>query len=218
MEQLMNIAYTPRRGRRRRPAFVGGQRGMVLLVAIIVLGLMFLAGLGVMRAADTGNVISGNYSFQQAATQASDRAVTDALNTLAGLVPAQGGNTSVANRYLSTRAAPAALDARGIPTAINWGAGGVTCVNELGVAIGNCTVDAGNYRIQYVIERQCTVNPDLTSLTSIRANCEYEPTGVTLPTTAAGIPLRYRVLIRVRGPRGTDGFYEVMVSGPASTT
>ena len=29
--------------------------------------------------------------------------------------------------------------------------------------------------------------------------------------------LRYRVLIRVRGPRGTESWFEAMVSGPAST-
>ena len=39
-----------------------------------------------MRAADTGNVIAGNFSFQQAATQASDRALTDALTVVANRV------------------------------------------------------------------------------------------------------------------------------------
>ena len=187
---------------------------MVLLVAVIVLALMLLAGLGVMRAADTSNVISGNFSFQQAATQASDRAVTDALNVLSGLVPGNGGNNAVPNRYLNKRAT--ALDARGIPTAVNWETGGVTCVDPTGFAIGNCTADAGNYRIQYVIERMCSENPDMTDITDIRAKCEYEPVSPAA-TTAAMISLRYRVLVRVRGPRGTDEYFEVMVSGPAST-
>ena len=189
---------------------------MVLLVAVIVLGLMLLAGLGVMRAADTSNVISGNFSFQQAATQASDRAVTDALNVLSGLVLADGGNTAVANRYLNVRTLAANLDTRGIPTAINWEAGGVTCVDPNGVAIGSCTVDAGNYRIQYVIERMCSDNPTMTDITDIRAKCEYE-TVSPAATTAGMISLRYRVLVRVRGPRGTDEYFEVMVSGPASS-
>ncbi len=190
---------------------------MVLLVAIIVLGLLFLAGLGVMRAADTSNVISGNFSFQQAAAQASDRAVTESMTWLLNNVPGGGGNTAAANRYLPLRAT--ALDSRGIPSAINWD-GGVTCIHPDGgvIDVNACATDDGTYRIQYVIERMCGPSaPDLTDINDIRAKCEYEPrtTPLSPATTAAGIAVRYRVVIRVRGPRGTDGFYEVMVSGPA---
>ena len=207
----MNSARPIRHARLRDLGHRSRNRGMVLFVVLIVLTLMLLAGLGVMRSADTGNVISGNYSFQQAAVQASDRALTDAVNTLAGIVAGGTGNTSVDNRYFAVQ--QAALDARGIPTAINWD--NVACVGPDGAVLAECSLDQGNYRIHYYIERMCSSNPNMTSITDIRAKCEYEPSVSALSATS--IALRYRVLIRVRGPRSTEGWFEAMVSGPASS-
>ena len=186
------------------------QRGAVLFVVLMVLSLLLLAGLGVMRSVDTSNVIAGNYSFQQAAVQASDRAVTDALNGLASIVVAGGGNSNVANRYYQLR--QTTLDSRGFPTAVNWS--NVACANEIGQSISNCDASAGNYRVQYVIERLCSAQPTLSDVTSLRANCEYEAAATA--TTAAAVALRYRILIRVRGPRSTEGWFEAVVSGPAT--
>lgn len=207
----MSMAHTSRREPLRQRSCPRRQKGMVLLVAVVVLALMFMASLGVMRAADTGNVIAGNYSFQQAAVQASDRALTDAINTLAGLAVGNTANANVINRYYATKQTP--VDARGIPTAIDWTA--VTCVDPGGVNVPACATDAGNFRIQYVIERMCVSNPDMTNINDIRAKCEYEASATALSASSIGV--RYRVLMRVRGPRGTEGWFEAMVSGPAST-
>jgi Tfp pilus assembly protein PilX len=184
---------------------------MVLLVAVVVLVIISIASFGVLRAVDTGNVIAGNYSFQQAAVQASDLALTDALNTLSALAVGNTANTSINNRYFATRQTP--VDSRGIPTTVDWTA--VNCVNQSGVNVANCATDAGNYRIQYVIERMCASNPDMSNVEDIRGRCEYEASATALSASSIGV--RYRVLIRVRGPRGTEGFFEAMVSGPAST-
>ncbi len=211
---------TPRGGRpplTRQRRFQGGklgrgaaQRGMVLIVVLVVLVLLLLAGAGAMRAVDSGNVLAGNFSFQQAAMQSADRALTDALNTAAGAVVGGGGNTAVANRYFNTR--QTVLDARGFPTAVDWTA--VACVDPTGAAITDCATDTGEYRVQYVIERMCSANPDLTSISDIRTKCDYEAsTGAVSP---ASIGVHYRVITRVRGPRGTESWFEAMVSGPAS--
>jgi type IV pilus assembly protein PilX len=190
------------------------QAGNSLIIVLVVLTLLSLAGFGAMRSADTGNVISGNFAFQQAATQASDRAVTDALNALAVIAAGGAGNNDVPNRYAAVRTNT--LDARGVPTTINWGS--VACTNEAGVAVANCDTDNGNFRIQYFVERLCSAAPDMTVISDIRAKCEFEPgPGANAATaTPATIPLRYRVLIRVRGPRGTEGWYEALLSGPAT--
>ena len=195
-----------RAGRARRP-----QRGAVLFVVLMVLGLLLLAGLGVMRSVDTSNVIAGNYSFQQAAVQASDRAVNDALNGLSSIVTAGGGNSDRANRYYQLRRS--ALDSRGFPNSINWD--DVACTNEIGQTISDCDASTGNYRVQYYIERLCSVQPALSDVTSLRTNCEYE--AVAGATSAASVALRYRILIRVRGPRSTEGWFEAVVSGPATS-
>lgn len=194
----------PRSGR-------AGQRGMVLIVVLVVLALTLLAGLGVMRSADTGNVMAGNFSFQQAAAQASDRAITDALTVVANRVAGGSGNTAVSNQYLTVT--EPALNALGIPTSVSWAS--VPCVDEKGVLIADCAAETGNYRVQYVIERRCSSNPDFADIADIRAKCEYEASDSAL--SASSIGLRYRVLIRVRGPRGTESWFEAMVSGPASS-
>ncbi len=197
---------------RRRPhrALRRAQRGMVLIVVLLLLALLLLAGAGAMRAVDSGNVISGNFSFQQAAMQSADRALTDALNTAAAAVAGGGGNTAVANRYFNTR--QATVDARGFPSTIDWD--NVACVDPAGAAIPSCGTDTGEYRIQYVIERMCSANPNMTDMNDIRAKCEYDASVGAVSATS--IAVNYRVITRVRGPRGTESWFEAMVSGPAS--
>jgi hypothetical protein len=87
-------------------------------------------------------------------------------------------------------------------------------VDEKGAGISDCAAETGNYRVQYVIERMCSSSPTLSDIADIRAKCAYDASASAVSATSIG--LHYRVLIRVRGPRGTLTWYEAMVSGPAS--
>jgi len=58
------------------------QRGVVLLIALIVLVVMTLAGIGMMRSADTGIVIAGNLAFKQATIQAADLGISQSFDNL----------------------------------------------------------------------------------------------------------------------------------------
>jgi type IV pilus assembly protein PilX len=187
------------------------QRGMVLIAVLVVLVVTLLAGMGVMRSVQTGNAMAGNFSFRQVGMAASDRALSDAMSEVATRVVAGGGNNAEAHRYLAT--IDTTVNTMGVPAAIDWAQ--VRCVDEKGALITNCAEDNGSYRVQYVIERRCAGAPNLADLMDIRSRCEYEPQATAgSPTTIA---LRYRVLIRVRGPRGTESWFEAMVSGPAIT-
>jgi Tfp pilus assembly protein PilX len=187
------------------------QRGLVMIAVLVVLVIVLLAGLSSLRSVQTGNAVSGNFAFRQGAMQASDRAVDDALAAIATQVVGAGGNNALPNRYLPV--IDTNVNALGVPTAIDWTQ--VSCADEKGRVVTNCAADDGNYRIQYVIERRCNGNPDFLNIQDIRARCEYEPSASAV--SAATIALRYRVLVRVRGPRGTESWFEAMVSGPAST-
>lgn len=198
MEPVMHAALERRQG------------GAALFVTLIVLVLLTLAGVAAVRSADTNNVIAGNFAFKQAAMQASDRAITDAMNNLANITLGVGGNSDVSNRYFSVR--QTSVDSLGVPTAVDWTQ--VPCTDETGAAVANCDASTGAYRIQYYLERQCDANPTLTDLTDIKTHCDYE---VRTPAPSEQLALRYRVLIRVRGPRNATGMYEVMISGPASS-
>jgi type IV pilus assembly protein PilX len=184
--------------------------GAVLIFVLIVMAIMMLAGAGVMRAADTANVLAGNFAFQQAAMQASDRAITDALAVTATRVASGGGNTAVANQYL---ASIDAVDSRGMPSSINWAA--VSCQDQAGAPVPDCAADTGNYRVQYAVERMCSASPDLSNIADIRGKCAHDASATAV--SASSIAVHYRVLVRVRGPRGTESWFEAMVSGPAST-
>lgn len=58
------------------------QRGVVLLIALILLVVMTLAGIGMMRSVDTGSVIAGNMAFKQATLNAADAGTSAAFNAL----------------------------------------------------------------------------------------------------------------------------------------
>lgn len=187
------------------------QQGMVLMAVLVVLVVTLLAGMGVMRTVQTGNAVAGNFSFRQVGLAASDRAISDAMSDVSNRIIGGGGNTAEANRYLA--AIEPGVDGLGVPAVIDWTA--VRCNDEKGALVPNCTVDNGGYRVQYVVERRCSMNPNLADVAAIRARCEYEPQ-VTAGSPGT-IALRYRVLIRVRGPRGTENWFEAMISGPATT-
>ena len=197
----------------RAPRLGGGLRqqgGAVLFVTLVVLVLLALGAVSVVRSMDTTNLIAGNFAFKQAAMQASDRAITDGMNNLANIVASGGGNTDVNNRYFALR--QTSVDALGIPAAIDWTK--VSCADETGAAVAKCDESTGKYRIQYYIERQCDAAPTLADPKDIKTKCDYE---VRTATPAEQIAIRYRIIIRVRGPRNATGIYEVMVSGPSST-
>ena len=187
------------------------EQGMVLIAVLVVLVITLLAGMSMVSAVQTGNAMAGNFSFRQSAMQASDRVLNDAMTQVANRIVGNGGNSAVANSYLPV--IDTTPDARGAPDSVNWDA--VACTDEKGAVLANCDLDDGGYRVQYVVERRCSANPDFADIASIRAYCEYEPSAASVSATT--IALRYRVIIRVRGPRGTESWFEAMVSGPASS-
>ena len=65
---------------RRRITLARSQRGVVLLIALIMLVAMTLAGIGMMRSVDTGSVIAGNLAFKQSTLNASDAGTSWGFN------------------------------------------------------------------------------------------------------------------------------------------
>lgn len=181
------------------------QRGAVLIVALVVLALMSLAAASVVRSTDTANLIAGNLTFRHATLHASDIAGDRAWEELVT------GTYSSKSYYFSTvqTNAPDFSSFQSIAEDAIWNNADVPCVDERGANVG-CD-DESAMRIQHVIERQCAADPDLASMDSIKENCDVDPATVNSVPPA----IYFRVLIRARGPRGTLGFYELMISGPA---
>src|SRR5271154_6277784 len=78
------------------------ERGVVLLIALIVLVAMTLAGIGMMRTIDSGTIVAGNLGFREAAVATADTGVERARAWLvANINSLNSDNTAMG--YYSTR-------------------------------------------------------------------------------------------------------------------
>jgi len=206
---------------RRTAAHRGGaprQRGVVLVLALIVLAAMTLAGIGLMRSVLTGNKVAGNLAFQQSATHAADLGVEAAIAWLEGrrsLDPTLlfqskdpgGANLGYfANRPLATDPGP------GVSWEQVWQAWEQTGrVNEIArdPATGN--------RVRFVIHRLCNEEGDPNS----GIGCSASPTTVGSEGSSRGsgvvglaVPSQryYRITVRVDGPRNAVSFVQSIVA------
>lgn len=187
----MNALSTLPRGRHRT------QRGVSLIIALIALVALTLAGLALIRSADTSNVISGNLAFREASLHATDVGVETALTALGTIVTSSadasypaGCAVGACNYYplLQSAVTPA-----GVPTVIDW------------TLVPKATVDS-SYAVQYVIDRLCD-GP--TPVTDIAIKC-MNLTGTSVGSKKAGAvsftsasQVYYRVTVRVVGPRNS---------------
>ena len=183
------------------------ESGIVLILVLIGIVAMALAGIALVRATQTTNMIAGNFAFKQAALAATDSAIELAygqLDTLVVTTPDAAypaGCTAGACVYYPTRQA---TDTNGIPTAVgDWSAVPASVVNT-------------SYSAQYVIDRLCSGGLPVTDIT---ANC-YAGQGnvaggskkVGDVSFASSPKVFYRVSVRVSGPRNTKSFVQAIVT------
>jgi len=199
------MAANLRTFRRRSPRLPARERGVVLMIALIVLVALTLAGLSMVRSADTGSVIAGNLAFRQASVQATDAAVEQAYTDLTNIY-LKTPESGVANKYVSSSAA-LATDASGVPTAAPADPGQWPPVTGV-------TLPSG-YTARYFVERLCigTGAP----ITDIPGKCITERAGeaqggsqkVGSPVFAGAVKVNYRVTVRVAGPRNSLSIAQV---------
>ena len=188
--------------RQLRPKISGfprKQRGVVLFIALIVLVAMSLAGIGMLRSVDTGNLIAGNLAFKQATLNASDLGLETGYQWLL----TQAGTTALDANIVASgyNANPPANDATLDWTDIaNW-AGSVVMATD---AAGNTT--------RYIIHRLCPAVGPVTgqvcaiSTTSGTAAGGSSSVGSTVFTSTNSV--YYRIMARVDGPRNTSSITE----------
>jgi Tfp pilus assembly protein PilX len=195
------------------------QRGIVLILALIVLAAMTLAGIGLTRSVFTTNKIAGNLAFQQAATNAADAGIEQAIAWLeANNVPAVPPNVPklynnvdpAANElgYFASRQDPAPGQSweqfwNGVLVNSNR-------INTLPAQI------AGN-TVSFVIHRLCNAAGDPTT----GIGCDASPTvvgsegsgrGAGVPPISIPSQRYYRITVRVAGPRNTVSFVQSIVA------
>ncbi|MGE5794815.1 MAG: hypothetical protein ACM36B_19120 [Bacteroidota bacterium] len=190
-----------------------GQRGVVLMVALIVLVALTLAGLSMVRTSDTGVVIAGNLAFRQAASQALDTGVEAAVAAIPSDL-AQS-DTAINSKYYPYMLA---LDSDGLPSGITWkGAGQPAAANTIANP-GGLT----GYTVRYVVERMCFLgggNIAPLDPKSREARCNMEDQAPGAQSNKIGSAdlgsfskINYRITVKVEGPRGTETFASAVIS------
>lgn len=190
------------------------QRGIVLIVALIVLVAMSLAAIGLMRSSLTSNRIAGNLAFQQAATQSAEIGIETAIAWL----EANNSGTTLHDHiavdgthpvgYFASRQDPAPGQ--------SWEAFWEAVLVPSG-RVTTLPADAAGNTVSFVIQRLCNATGDPAS----GIGCEVAPASVTAEGNSKGSGVvallapsqsYYRISARVVGPRNTVGFVQAVVA------
>lgn len=212
------------------------ERGVVLILALIVLVALTLAAVALTRSVGTSNVIADNLAFQQAATHSADRGVEAAVAWIEKNSIATGtgacatttplGCTQTTEGYQAVRTDPTSSQ--------DWSAFFQKNVTDKKVKILDLdpstdnTVDrsTGN-TVSYLIQRMCDkegeANTDLNSCASSPFASAGSCPGGTTCTGGGGRggtgsnvnsskQTYYRITVMVSGPRNTQSLVQAMVA------
>jgi type IV pilus assembly protein PilX len=208
----MSNAYTshalPLSPAPRRAACPRRQRGVVLIIALIVLVAMSLAGIALFRQVGTGLTIAGNLTFKQNATLAGDQGLEQGLAWLVA--------TNVNGINLNLDQPPAYFS--------SWNNAGGTVDNFAPAtwdwtnnATAIATDGAGN-TVRYVIHRLCeTANVGLGS----NQKCVTKQSGGAggsqgavsygVEPLSTNIQPYFRITAAIDGPRSTKSYTQLIM-------
>jgi hypothetical protein len=170
------------------------QRGVTILVVLVLLTVMLLGGLALARMTEVGTLAAGNSAFRDAALQASEIG----LNEVYAQVRAIGDeNVAVGTWY---RPSTMASDANGLPV-VDW-----DTLPEVVV---------GQYSVRYVADRICqgalpVADPLRQCL--VRQIPQLKSADATKEELDPPNAKQFRVTIRVTGPKNTQTWVQSMVT------
>jgi type IV pilus assembly protein PilX len=184
----------------RRPGIRRAQRGVVLFIALIVLVAMTLAGVAIMRSADTNSLISGNLAFKSAAASAGDAAI-EAARAWLGSQTAGALENNQAGYFAN-------WDPTFDHKSFNWSANGVPAGTGFDL-FGNS--------IRYVTHRMCSesakaitaTNCAKVSSTSVGSTKGGGSYGVS-PLTGSSLAF-YRITVKIEGPKYTVSYVQAFL-------
>lgn len=169
------------------------QRGVTMLVVLVLLSVMLLGGLALARLTEIGTLAAGNSMYRETSLQASEVGLNTAYLAVRALANEE---TAVAGWYWpSVRP----RDAAGLPD-VDWAAAPALTV--------------GTMEVRYVVERSCTVAP----VTAPLRECLVKQIPQTASRVAGPEPLdppnskQFRITVRVTGPKGTRTWVQSLIT------
>jgi type IV pilus assembly protein PilX len=202
-----------------RTPYLNRQKGIVLILALIVLVAMSLAGIGLMRSVMTSNRVASNLAFQQSAALSAGVGLEQAIAWLERANGETNGATPPVPKlnnhveiiapetvaYRANRADPAS----GQTWEAFW--------SNQGLAITTLPEDGAGNVVSFMINRLCLNTGSPTG----GADCEASPVLNSATETSSkgtGIKLTvpsqvyYRITVRVVGPRNAVAFSQAVVA------
>lgn len=178
---------------RRGPQAARPQRGVTMLVVLVLLTVMLLGGLSLARMTEIGTLASGNATYREASLQASEVGINTAYAAVRAINPE---DAPIAGWYWPT---VQAADAAGIP-AVDWNAAPEVVV--------------GNYRVRYVAERMCTVTPVTATLRQCLVRQVPQVGSNRFGQEEIDPPnsRQFRITVRVTGPKDTETWVQSLVT------
>jgi Tfp pilus assembly protein PilX len=194
------------------------QRGVVLLIALIMLIAMTLVGVSMLRSVGAGAGIAGNLAFKQSATAAADLgaeiARTWVYNTGAN-TPLVLDAVSAANGYYTTWA-----DTFN-PLTYNWANSKKLTTTDASFINATTGKDPAGNEIRFVVHRLCALDGVVSPLDNAGQKCanftDYGAlgskggTGYGQKTPSISEQPYYRVTVRASGPRNTVSYVQVVM-------
>lgn len=212
------------------------ERGVVLLISLMILVALSLAAIALVRSVDTTNVIAGNLAFQKSATISGDAGTEAALKTLVDLKTAQKLDQDDASKAYTATAVDAVYTslAGGPINARAWEdywwasiqknknlTNNAVTAKVCGAGGGPvCTLptDLAGNTVSYTIQRLCTraEPPENASNECVRVNLPGgDPRGNFDSPSPEMQPLKqqaYRITTRIVGPRNTISFIQAILA------
>lgn len=204
-------------------ANVDRQRGVVLLISLVILVALSIGGVALMRSVDTTLMITGNLAFQQAATRSGESGVEDAIRSvLQSSTPSALFNNDFSKGYAaSTPATESSANwweaywaATINPTPISMPVSTKSCVDRVCVL----PTDAAGNTVSYTIHRMCLAAGD-PGMTDSGCTSHVPKTtktgggqGADDSKFAVQTQYFYRITSRVVGPRNTISYIQTIVA------
>lgn len=192
------------------------QRGVTLVVTLIVLVALMAAGVALIRSVDTATMVAGNLAHKDVSTRAGEIGLQVATEWLQAQVVAGGGvlnRDSAVNAYLSSQH----VQDPGWSPINDWPE------NAKALPVNAAYPDLS---ISYIIHRLCALPNAAYNATvhGVQNRCSlYVPTvggkGGSLSSDAADIgeppQVFMRVTVRVQGRRGSTSYIQGLMLAPA---
>lgn len=182
--------------RRAAPARPSTQRGMTVVVVLVLLSVMLLGGLALARLTEVGTLVAGNVSTKEASLHAAQVGTSAAFQALRA--PGLDMETTSGNWYYPTIQN---ADTAGVP-AVVWGSAP--------------EVTIGRFSARYVVERMCDKAPVVDAVSDCLLR--EAPSKVTAANASGGpkpdpvAAQQYRISVRVTDQRGTQTWVQTMVN------